>query len=106
MHQGHDSEDLPSGHHRHINRTFQKKFKIIAEFRQKAKHMMTRREILAIVLFVMLAMHQGHDNQARDPLPGAAHVIMETARKLATSTWDTVIKDTTKKIIRDSGSVG
>ena len=76
------------------------------EFRQKAKHMMTRREILAIVLFVLLAMHQGHDDQARDPRPGAVHVIMDTARKLATSTWDIVNKDTTKKMIRDSGSVG
>ena len=77
------------------------------EFKQKAKHMMTRREILAIVLFVLLAMHQGHDNQqARDPRPGAAHVIMNTARNIVTSTWDIGIKDTTKKLIRDSGSVG
>ena len=47
------------------------------EFRQKAKHLLTRREILAIFLFVLLAMHQAHDHQARDPRPGAALVIME-----------------------------
>ena len=76
------------------------------EFRQKAKHMMTRREILAIVLFVLLAMHKGHGDQARDPRPGAFRVIMDTARNIAASTWDTVIKDTTKQMIRDSGSVG
>ena len=58
-------------------------FIVDVEFRSKAKQMMTRRETLAVLLFLVLSLLPWVD-------------IMSTARDIGIATWDTV---------RDSGSV-
>ena len=57
-------------------------FIVDVEFRSKAKQMMTRRETLAVLLFLVLSLLPWVD-------------IMSTARDIGLATWDSV---------RDSGS--